>query len=40
MLTASAFARFRGVVPIMLDRVKNSPRPVALGSLRENAPYC
>ena len=40
LLTAFAFARFIEVVPILRDRVKNSPGPVALGSRRETAPFC
>ena len=40
MLAAFAFARFIEVVPIVRDRVKNSPGPVALGSRRKTAPFC
>ena len=40
LLTAFAFARFIEVVPILRDRVKNSPGPVALGSRRGTAPFC
>ena len=40
LLAAFAFARFIEVVPILRDRVKNFPGPVALGSRRETAPFC